>query len=146
MAHHLGSSLTGSPSPTTSTPKKSVVGLSPPALNLSTPNAMESFNESGIGPGEAEAVHLPQASQAFHAGAPRGSQGSSKQQWLSALDANFVNKIVGGLEVSLRGAVEQNIRERKKLAPKQNKAVKSSVNHQIFQFIGNQRPDANLCR
>ena len=34
----------------------------------------------------------------------------------------------------------------KKLSPKQNKSVIASVNHEIFKFVGNQRPDASMCR
>ena len=71
---------------------------------------------------------------------------SSKQEWLSDLNRDFVGIVVGGLEVGLRAQVEDNIQKKVKMAPRQNMALIHSINHHIYQFIGKQRPDSSLCR
>ena len=71
---------------------------------------------------------------------------SSKQEWLSDLNQDFEDIVVGGLEVGLRGQVEDNIKMKVKMTPKQNMALIHSINHHIYKFIGKQRPDSSLCR
>ena len=70
----------------------------------------------------------------------------SKQEWLSDLNEDFINIVVGGLEVGLRTEVSNNIYNKKIMTPKQNMALVHSVNHHIYLFIGKQRPDSSLCR
>lgn len=76
----------------------------------------------------------------------RGTLKKSKKDWLSQLSANFVEIVVQGLEASMRSKVKSSIEGEKKLSPKQNKSVIAAVNHEIFKFVGNQRPDASMCR
>ena len=125
-------------SPPTSTPKKKMEMSLPIDLDLTKPEAEVIIEEED----EAEV----KKSGKSDAGNSRGSLSSSKQDWLAVLDRSFIDKVVGGLESSMRSQVSTNIQNGKKLTPKQNKSVIGSVNHEIFKFIGNQRPDANLCR
>ena len=76
----------------------------------------------------------------------RGTLNKSKKDWLSHFSANFVEIVVQGLEASMRSKVKSSIEGGIKLSPKQNKSVIAAVNHEIFQFVGNQRPDASMCR
>ena len=70
----------------------------------------------------------------------------SKQEWLSDLSYNFLEIVIGGLEVSLRGKVSQKVKEKKKLTPKENMSLVHSVNHHIFNWKGPQTPDGSLSR
>ena len=70
----------------------------------------------------------------------------NSEEWLPNLNKHFIDKVVEGLEASLRDDVMNRIQGGEKLTPKQKKSVISSLNHEIFQFIGSQRLDKNLCR
>ena len=70
----------------------------------------------------------------------------SKQEWLSHLSSNFLEIVIGGLEVSLRAKVSQKVKEKKKLTPKENMSLVHSVNHHIFNWKGPQTPDGSLSR
>ena len=71
---------------------------------------------------------------------------ASKQEWLSNLNSSFVDIVIGGLEVSLRDKVRHKFGSKIKLSPKENMAMVHSINHHIFKWIGNQRPESSLCR
>ena len=91
-------------------------------------------------------VSISSQNQANNHDGTRGTLNQSKKDWLSQFSANFVEIVVNGLEASMRTKVKSSIEGKKKLTPKQNKSVIAAVNHEIFKFIGNQRPDANMCR
>ena len=71
---------------------------------------------------------------------------ASKQDWLSNLNCNFAEIVIGGLEVSLREKVRNKFETKTKLTPKENMAMVHSVNHHILLWIGIQRPESSLCR
>ena len=76
----------------------------------------------------------------------RGALNTSKQEWLSNLSQNFQLIVVGGMDISMRTKVSKKISEHLQLRGKENQAVINSVNHHIFEFIGNQRPEKGFCR
>ena len=76
----------------------------------------------------------------------RGALNISKQEWLSNLSQNFQLIVVGGMDISMRTKVSKKISEHLQLRGKENQAVINSVNHHIFEFIGNQRPEKGFCR
>ena len=59
------------------------------------------------------------------------------QEWLTYIEANFIDVIISGLAANERKAVQTNVASGTKLTFKQNKAVIASVNYQIHQRIGN---------
>ena len=77
---------------------------------------------------------------------PGGSFSKSKQEWLSDFNSNFIGIVVGGMEASMRKTVADSIHEKRALKGKANQAVINSVNHHIYEFIGNQRPTKEFCR
>ena len=77
---------------------------------------------------------------------PGGSFTKSKQEWLSDFNSNFTGIVVGGMEASMRKTVADSIHEKKALKGKANQAVINSVNHHIYEYIGNQRPTKEFCR
>ena len=77
---------------------------------------------------------------------PDGPRTKSKQEWLHDFGSNFIDIVVGGMEASIRKLVASSIHEKKALKGKSNQAVINSVNHAIFEFIGNQRPTKEFCR
>ena len=133
-----------SPSPCTSTPVKNNVDLS---VNLTSSVLIddETVHRSVVDMSE-DSDSSQQQPKDNQIKEPRGSLTKSKKDWLSQFSANFVEIVVQGLESSMRSKVKANIEEGKKLPPKQNKSVISSVNHKIFKYVGSQRPDASLCR
>ena len=46
----------------------------------------------------------------------------------------------------MRKKVSEHIKQKKPLKGKANQAIINSINHHIFEFIGNQRPEKSLCR
>ena len=76
----------------------------------------------------------------------KGSVHESKKSFIAKLNANFVDTIILGLESSLRSDVRLKLEKNSKLTPKQNKSVIAAVNHLIFEYVGYQRPDMELCR
>jgi len=77
---------------------------------------------------------------------PDGPRTKSKQEWLHDFSSKFLEIVVGGMEASIRKSVANSIHEKKALKGKANQAVINSVNHAIFEFIGNQRPTKEFCR
>ena len=76
----------------------------------------------------------------------KGSVHESKKSFIAKLNANFVETVILGLESSLRSDVRLRLEKNSKLTPKQNKSVIAAVNHLIFEYVGYQRPDMELCR
>ena len=75
-----------------------------------------------------------------------GVRNTTKQEWLSKLNSNFVDTVVGGMEASMRALVMKKIAEKEQLKGKENQAVINSINHYIYEYIGAQRPEKALCR
>ena len=75
-----------------------------------------------------------------------GSLQKSRKDFLVNLEANFVDTVVLGLEASLRVGVKTKVDQNIKLSPKENKSVIASVNHLIYEYVGAQRPDMDICR
>ena len=101
---------------------------------------------SGVGSTSGDGASSVEAGSGVDSGLGGGSRYQSKQQWLNNLRNNFLDIAVGGLEVTLRKKVSELIEQKKPLKGKNNQAVINSINHHVYEFIGNQRPDKALCR
>jgi len=77
---------------------------------------------------------------------PGESRTKSKQEWLHDFGSNFTRIVVVGMEASIRKTMANSILEKKPLKGKANQAVINSVNHHIYEYIGNQRPTKEFCR
>merc|ERR1719318_1273447 len=65
---------------------------------------------------------------------------------LKHMQENFLPIISSGLDRNLRSSIMVNVVEKKKLTASQSPAVLDSMNIQVFQLIGNVKPDPALCR
>ena len=132
-----------SKSPRTSTPVRNIMDKSElNYINESSLDLEEETEEAGSDSGVTSALDLT----GNEVSSSRGSLMKSKKLWLTQLSDKFVETVIQGLEACKRMMVKKSIEERKKLSPQENKAVIAAVNHEIFKFIGAQRPDMNLCR
>ena len=108
-------------------------------------NPTESF-KTGQGKDSIDVLTVSSKSSSSDCSLSKGSLQMSRKSFIDKLDENFVESVVQGLESSLRSEVRSKIEEKIKLSPKQNKSVIASVNHLIFEYVGAQRPDINMCR
>merc|ERR1719318_1339357 len=65
---------------------------------------------------------------------------------LKHMQENFLPIISSGLDRNLRSSIMETVLEKKKLTASQSLAVLESMNIQVFQLIGNVKPDPALCR
>lgn len=108
-------------------------------------NPTESF-KTGQEKDSIDVLTVSSKSSSLDCSLSKGSLQMSRKSFIDKLDENFVESVVQGLESSLRSEVRSKIEQKIKLSPKQNKSVIASVNHLIFEYVGAQRPDINMCR
>ena len=70
----------------------------------------------------------------------------AKGDWLSNLDRQFKEIVIGGLEAAVRDKVLKSIASGAQLGFKENQAIIHSVCYHMYGYIGSQRPDPSLCR
>ena len=76
----------------------------------------------------------------------RRTRKQTNAEWLTEIEANFVEKVISGLAGQVRDKVRKSIDNDTRLSFKENKAVISAVTYLINQRIGNSSPPIEICR
>ena len=69
----------------------------------------------------------------------------AKGDWLSNLDGQFKDIVIGGLEAAVRDKVLTSIGSGTRLGFRENQAIVHSACYHMYGYIGCQRPDPALC-
>ena len=75
-----------------------------------------------------------------------GIRNIAKDDWLSQFKSNFHTIVLNGLKAALRPSVSKKFSDHEQLNAAENQAVICAVCYHIFEYIGRQRPEKDLCR
>ena len=75
-----------------------------------------------------------------------GRKFKSSGEFLASIDNKFEKVVVGGMEAGIRKSVKEKLKNKIKLAPKENISIIHALNQVVFDEYGSMRPDPKLCQ
>ena len=78
--------------------------------------------------------------------AQKGKNFRSLGEFLSSVDDNFVEIVIGGMEAGLRKSMKEKLINKDELNVKENMGVVHSINQVVFDEYGPRRPDKQICQ